>query len=113
MDKESRIYVAGHNGMVGSAIVRKLRAAGFDNLLLKRSSEIDLRNQANVEGLFKEHKPSAVIFAAARVGGIQANINYPADFLYDNLAIQNNVIQSSYLNDVEKFVFLGSSCRSL
>lgn len=104
------MYVAGHRGMVGSAIVRKLKMEGFSNLVLKTSSELDLRNQLQVSSFFKQEKPDYVFLAAAKVGGIIANNTYRADFLYENLAIQNNVIHDSYLNGVKKLMFLGSSC---
>jgi GDP-L-fucose synthase len=110
MDKNVRIYVAGHHGLVGSAIVRKLRAEGYRNLILRASRELDLRNQAAVAGFFAEEKPEFVFLAAAKVGGIVANNTYPADFLYDNLMIQSNVIHSSYENGVKRLLFLGSSC---
>jgi GDP-L-fucose synthase len=110
MDKNEKIYVAGHEGMVGSAIVRLLTKKGFDNLVLRRLDELDLRETTAVAKFFESEKPAVVILAAARVGGIQANIKHPAEFLYDNLAIQNNVIHLSYLHGVKKFVFLGSSC---
>ena len=110
MNQTDRIYIAGHNGMVGSAIVRLLEKRGFDNLILRSSKELDLRDFLAVGKFFKAEKPDVVILAAARVGGIQANIDHPADFLYENLAIQNNVIHQSYLNGVKKFCFLGSSC---
>ena len=110
MEKESKVYVAGHRGMVGSAIVRKLKMEGFSNLVLKTSSELDLRNQLQVSSFFKQEKPDYVFLAAAKVGGIIANNTYRADFLYENLAIQNNVIHDSYLNGVKKLMFLGSSC---
>ena len=104
------IYVAGHKGMVGSAIVRLLLERGFDNLILRSSSELDLRDSSAVEKFFDLERPEVVILAAARVGGIQANIDRPAEFLFDNLSIQNNVIHQSYLHKVKKFCFLGSSC---
>jgi GDP-L-fucose synthase len=110
LEKESKVYVAGHRGMVGSAIVRKLKMEGFSNLVLKTSSELDLRNQLQVSSFFKQEKPNYVFLAAAKVGGIIANNTYRADFLYENLAIQNNVIHDSYLNGVKKLMFLGSSC---
>ena len=110
MEKNSKIYIAGHRGMVGSAIVRKLVMEGYSNLIFRTSSELDLRNQADVTAFFKEEKPEYVFLAAAKVGGIKANSTYRADFLYENLMIQNNVIHNSYLNDVKKLVFLGSSC---
>ncbi len=110
MNKSDKIYVAGHNGMVGSAIVNELRQAGYDNLLTASSSELDLRNQDAVRKFFEAHKPVYVFLAAAKVGGILANNIYRADFLYDNLCIQNNVIHQSYRNGVKKLLFLGSSC---
>lgn len=110
MKKYDKIYVAGHRGMVGSAIVRKLRREGFQNLILLTSEELDLRDQKAVETFFKIEQPQYVFLAAAKVGGILANNNYPADFLYDNLAIQNNVIHQSYVSGVKKLLFLGSSC---
>lgn len=110
MEKESKIYVAGHRGMVGSAIVRKLTSLGYTNLLTRTSSELDLRNQQKVTDFFEVEKPEYVFLAAAKVGGIVANNTYRADFLYENLAIQNNIIHGSYLNKVKKLMFLGSSC---
>lgn len=110
MNKEATIYVAGHRGMVGSAIVRKLNAEGYNNIITRTSSELDLRNQAAVEKFFDAQKPDYVILAAAKVGGILANNIYRADFLYDNLMIEANVIHSAYLAKVEKLLFLGSSC---
>ncbi len=110
MEKSSKIYIAGHRGMVGSAIVRKLVMEGYSNLIFRTSSELDLRNQADVTAFFKEEKPEYIFLAAAKVGGIIANNTYRADFLYENLMIQNNVIHNSYLNDVKKLMFLGSSC---
>lgn len=110
MEKKDKIYVAGHRGMVGSAIVRKLQAEGFKNLLLRTSAELDLRSQEAVDTFFKEHKPDYVFLAAAKVGGIVANNTYRADFLYENLMIQNNVIHSAYKHSVTKLLFLGSSC---
>ena len=110
MEKESKIYVAGHRGMVGSAIVRKLTSLGYTNLLTRTSSDLDLRNQQNVADFFEVEKPEYVFLAAAKVGGIVANNTYRADFLYENLAIQNNIIHGSYLNKVKKLMFLGSSC---
>jgi len=110
MDKSAKIYVAGHNGMVGSAIVRKLTAEGFHNIITRSSKELDLRNQVAVSEFFKTEKPDYVFLAAAKVGGILANNVYRADFLYENLMIQNNVIHSSYENEVTKLMFLGSSC---
>ncbi len=110
MNKTDRIFVAGHSGMVGSAIVRLLKTLGFGNLILCSHHELDLRDSYTVENFFKAQKPEIVILAAARVGGIQANLDHPAEFLYDNLAIQNNVIHQSFLHGVKKFCFLGSSC---
>jgi GDP-L-fucose synthase len=110
LEKNSKIYVAGHRGMVGSAILRKLKAEGFTNLVVRTSSELDLRNQVAVSDFFINEKPEYVFLAAAKVGGIIANNTYRADFLYENLAIQNNVIHSAYLNGVKKLMFLGSSC---
>ena len=110
MEKESKIYVAGHRGMVGSAIVRKLTSLGYTNLLTRTSTELDLRNQQQVADFFEVEKPEYVFLAAAKVGGIVANNTYRADFLYENLAIQNNIIHGSYLNKVKKLMFLGSSC---
>lgn len=110
MNKDSKIYVAGHRGMVGSAIVRKLKSEGFTNLIYRTSSELDLRNQQSVSDFFAEEKPEYVFLAAAKVGGIVANNIYRADFLYENLQIQNNVIHNSHINNVKKLLFLGSSC---
>lgn len=110
MEKESKIYVAGHRGMVGSAIVRKLTSLGYTNLLTRTSSDLDLRNQQKVADFFEVEKPEYVFLAAAKVGGIVANNTYRADFLYENLAIQNNIIHGSFLNKVKKLMFLGSSC---
>jgi len=110
MEKTSKIYVAGHRGMVGSAIVRKLQAEGYQNLVLRTSSELDLRNQAAVEIFFAKEKPEYVFLAAAKVGGILANNTYRADFLYENLMIESNVIHQSYVHKVKKLLFLGSSC---
>ncbi|WP_461450189.1 GDP-L-fucose synthase family protein [Mucilaginibacter sp.] len=110
MDKKDKIYIAGHKGMVGSAIYRKLVKEGFTNLIIRSSSELDLRDQQQVSNFFSEEKPQYVFLAAAKVGGIIANNTYRANFLYDNLQIQNNVIHNSYLNQVEKLMFLGSSC---
>jgi len=110
MDKNARIYVAGHSGMVGSAIVRKLKAEGFENLILRTSAELDLRNQTHVETFFHDENPEYVFLSAAKVGGIQANNIYRADFLYDNLMIEANIIHAAYKANVEKLLFLGSSC---
>jgi GDP-L-fucose synthase len=106
----SKIYVAGHNGMVGSAIVRALKQKGFHNLVLKSSKELDLRNQSQVNQFFLTEKPEYVYLAAAKVGGILANNTFPANFLYDNMMIQNNVIHAAFEHKVKKFLFLGSSC---
>lgn len=110
MELTDKIYVAGHNGMVGSAILRKLQALGFNNTIVRSSKELDLREQAEVRQFFAEEKPDYVFLAAAKVGGIHANNVYRADFLYDNLMIESNVIHESYKNDVKKLLFLGSSC---
>lgn len=110
MEKQSKIYVAGHNGMVGSAIVRKLQKEGFTNLVLRSSKELDLRNQQATAAFFEQEKPDYVFVAAAKVGGIIANNTYRAQFLYENLMIQNNTIHSAYVNGVKKLLFLGSSC---
>ena len=108
--QNKKIYLAGHAGMVGSAILKELQSSGYKSLVYKDLSELDLRNQSAVEKFFKESKPEIVIIAAAKVGGILANNTYRAEFLYDNLMIEANLIHSSYLNNVEKVVFLGSSC---
>lgn len=110
MEKDSKIYVAGHNGMVGSAIVRLLKKEGFANLVLRSSRELDLRNQKAVATFFATEKPDYVFLAAAKVGGIVANNTFRAEFLYDNLMIQNNVIHQSYVHGVKKLLFLASSC---
>ena len=110
MEKNSKIYVAGHRGMVGSAILRKLEKQGFQNLLVRTSAELDLRDSYAVRDFFKQEKPELVFLAAAKVGGIMANNTYKADFLYENLMIQNNVIYNAHINDVRKLLFLGSSC---
>ncbi|WP_400191529.1 GDP-L-fucose synthase family protein [Hymenobacter sp. B81] len=110
MDLNARIFVAGHRGMVGSALVRRLRRAGYSNLLLRTSRELDLRNQAAVEQFFTRERPEYVLLAAAKVGGIHANNCYRADFLQENLLIQTNVIGASYRHGVRKLLFLGSSC---
>lgn len=110
MNKNSKIYIAGHRGMVGSAILKKLKQEGFENFVLKTSSELDLRNQQKVSEFFEKEKPEYVFLAAARVGGIVANNTFRADFLYDNLMIQNNIFHQSYLQKVKKLMFLGSSC---
>lgn len=110
MEKDAKIYIAGHRGMVGSAIHRNLIKKGYSNFLLRTSTELDLRNQQQVAHFFEQEKPNYVFLAAAKVGGIHANNVYRADFLYENLCIQNNVIHHSYLNGVRKLLFLGSSC---
>jgi len=110
MEKTDKIYVAGHRGMVGSAIVRRLQQEGFTNLLTRTSSVLDLRSQAAVADFFAAEKPDYVVLAAARVGGIRANNTYRANFLYDNLMIEANVIHQSYVQKVKKLLFLGSSC---
>ena len=110
MEKNSKIYVAGHRGMVGSAIVRRLEENGYTNIIYRTSAELDLRNQTAVEKFFVEEKPEYVFLAAAKVGGIHANNTYPAEFIYDNLMIETNIINSSYKNKVKKLLFLGSSC---
>jgi GDP-L-fucose synthase len=110
MEKQSKIYVAGHNGMVGSAIIRKLQSEGYTNIITRSSKELDLRNQAAVAEFFQTEKPEYVFLAAAKVGGILANNVYRGDFLYENLMIQNNVIHSAHQNEVTKLMFLGSSC---
>ncbi|MEO8231819.1 MAG: NAD-dependent epimerase/dehydratase family protein, partial [Ignavibacteriota bacterium] len=108
--KNKKIYLAGHTGMVGSAIYRELQKSGYNNIIHKDFAELDLRNQSAVESFFADTKSEIVIIAAAKVGGILANNTYRAEFIYDNLMIEANLIHSSYLNKVEKVVFLGSSC---
>lgn len=110
MNKDAKIYVAGHRGMVGSAIVRRLQKDGFTNIVTRTSKELDLRNQQAVADFFATEKPQFVFLAAAKVGGIVANNTYRADFIYENMMIQSNVIHHAYLNKVEKLMFLGSSC---
>ena len=110
MELDSKIYVAGHNGMVGSAIVRALKARGHENLILRSSSELDLRDQSAVQEFFASEQPNFVFLAAAKVGGILANNTYRAEFLYDNLMIEANVIHAAWQHKVEKLLFLGSSC---
>ena len=110
MDKNAKIYVAGHRGLVGSAIVRKLQKDGYTNLVMKTRDELDLLDTAAVTAFFEKEKPEYVFDAAAKVGGIVANDTYPAEFIYENLAIQNNIIHSCYKFGVKKLVFLGSSC---
>jgi GDP-L-fucose synthase len=110
MEKNSKIYIAGHNGLVGSAIMRKLKQEGYSNLIFKNSSELDLTRQKDVEEFFEQEKPEYVFLAAAKVGGILANSTYPAEFIYQNLMISSNVINASYKNKVKKLLNLGSSC---
>lgn len=110
MEKDAKIYIAGHRGMVGSAIHRKLSELGYHNIVTRTSAELDLRNQQAVADFFDHEKPEYVFLAAAKVGGIMANNTYRADFIYENMAIQNNVIKSSFDYDVKKLMFLGSSC---
>lgn len=110
MELNSKIYIAGHRGMVGSAIMRNLQNKGYNNIITRTSKELDLRNSQVVADFFATEKPEYVFLAAAKVGGIQANNIYRADFIYENLMIQNNVIHNSYLNNVKKLMFLGSSC---
>jgi GDP-L-fucose synthase len=110
MDKHAKTYVAGHRGLVGSAIVRRLRAEGYDNLLLKTSKDLDLRDQAAVACFFADERPEYVFLAAAKVGGIVANNSFPAEFIYDNLMIQSNIIHNAYLCGAARLLFLGSTC---
>ena len=110
MDQTAKIYIAGHRGMVGSGLERKLRKEGYNNIITRTSSELDLRNQQAVNDFFEKEKPAYVIFAAAKVGGIHANNTYRAEFIYDNLMIEANIIHAAYLNRVTKLLFLGSSC---
>ena len=110
MKLKSKIYVAGHKGLVGSAIIRKLESSGYKNLIVKTHSELDLTDQLKVSLFFEKEKPDYVILAAAKVGGIEANNTYRADFIFQNLQIQNNVIHQSYLHGIKKLLFLGSSC---
>lgn len=110
MNKNSKIYIAGHSGMVGSALVRKLQFLGYSNIIVKTSSELDLRDQSSVNNFFEIERPEFVFLAAAKVGGIYANNKYRADFIYDNLILEANVIHASYLYGVKKLIFLGSSC---
>ena len=110
MDKNAKIYIAGHRGLVGSAIVKNLQAKGYTNLIFKTHTELDLTNQISTFDFFNQEKPDYVFLAAAKVGGIMANNTYPADFIRDNLAIQSNIIHASYLNNVKRLLFLGSSC---
>lgn len=110
MNKQDKIYIAGHRGMVGSAIYRRLQNEGFENLLVRTSAEVDLRNQQAVTEFMQQEKPDYVFMAAAKVGGILANSTYRGEFIYDNLMIQSNIIHHAYLNKVKKLMFLGSSC---
>ena len=110
MNKNSKIYVAGHRGLVGSAIVKNLESKGYTNIITRTHKELDLINQKSVEEFFENEKPEYVILAAAKVGGIVANNTYRADFIYENLQIQNNVIHQSYVHKVKKLLFLGSTC---
>ncbi|HMH04411.1 MAG TPA: GDP-L-fucose synthase, partial [Candidatus Udaeobacter sp.] len=110
LDKSEKIFVAGHRGMVGSALVRRLELASLSNLLIRDRSKLDLRDESAVAKFFADEKPAVVILAAAKVGGIKANNDYPVEFLLENLRIQNNVIRSAYENGVRKLLFLGSSC---
>jgi len=110
MDLNDKIYIAGHRGLVGSAIVRQLESRGFTNLLMRTKKELDLTNQAEVQSFFKQEKPDYVILAAAKVGGIHANNTYPADFIYQNIMIEANVINSAYESRVKRLLFLGSTC---
>jgi len=110
MEQSAKIYIAGHRGMVGSAIERKLRKEGYNNFITRTSKELDLRNQLSVNDFFEKEKPKFVILAAAKVGGIHANNTYRAEFIYDNLLIEANIIHAAYMNNVTKLLFLGSSC---
>ncbi|MEY2830138.1 MAG: hypothetical protein RIQ33_1996 [Bacteroidota bacterium] len=110
MNKHQKIYIAGHNGMLGSALHTSLKANGFTNIITASSATLDLRNQKNVLDFFEKEKPEFVFIAAAKVGGIMANKTYPAEFIYDNLMIQNNLIHASYINKVDKLLFIASSC---
>ena len=110
MNFNDKIYIAGHRGLVGSAIVRQLESRGFNNLIMRKHNEVDLTNQAQVQNFFKQEKPDYVILAAAKVGGIHANNTYPADFIYQNMMIEANVINSAYDNKVKRLLYLGSTC---
>ena len=110
MKKESKIYIAGHRGLVGSAIVENFKAKGYSNLIYRTHSELDLTNQEDVKKFYQIEKPEYVILAAAKVGGIIANNRYRANFIYENIMIQNNVIHQSYVQGVQKLLFLGSTC---
>jgi GDP-L-fucose synthase len=110
MNKDSKIYVAGHRGLVGSALIRQLKSRGYNNLLLRTHAELELRDQAAVQSFFADEKPEYVLLAAAKVGGIHANNTYPAEFIHDNLVIQTNIIHSAWQHNVTRLLFLGSSC---
>ena len=110
MDKTAKIYIAGHTGLVGSALYRRLQTAGYINLITRSHAELDLERQAEVEAFFYKEKPEYVFLAAAKVGGIWANQTYPAEFIYNNLAIQTNVIHSAWKAGVRRLLYLGSSC---
>lgn len=110
MEKDAKIYVAGHQGLVGGAIFRRVKAAGFGHLIYRSLEELDLRNQGAVADFFQQERPEYIFLAAAKVGGIHANSTYPGEFIYDNLQIQNNIIHQAYVNKVKKLLFLGSSC---
>ena len=110
MNKDSKIYVAGHRGLVGSALMRQLHGQGYSNIVTRTHAELDLANQQAVKDFFQSEKPEYVFLAAAKVGGIHANNTFPAEFIYENLAIQTNVIHQSYLAGVQRLLFLGSSC---
>ena len=112
MEEQAKIYIAGHRGMVGSAIERRLRENGYTNIVTKTSTELDLRNQQAVNDFFSTEKPNYVFLAAAKVGGIVANNTYRADFIYENLMIEANIIHASYISKVNKLLYLGSSCRN-
>ncbi len=110
MNKDSKVYIAGHRGLVGSALLRKLQSEGYKNIILKTRSELDLLDNDAVKTFFEKEKPEYIFLAAAKVGGIVANNEYSADFIYENLKVQGNIIHNSYLNNVKKLLFLGSSC---
>ena len=110
MRKDSKIFIAGHRGMVGDAILRNLKKLGFNKIITKRREEVDLTNQASVNSFFKDEQPEYVFLAAAKVGGIMANYTFRADFIYENLIIETNIIHAAHLNKVKKLLFLGSSC---
>ena len=110
MEQTAKIYIAGHRGMLGSGLERKLKKEGYNNIVTRTSRELDLRNQQDVNYFFEKEKPAFVILAAAKVGGIHANNTYRAEFIYDNLMIEANIIHAAYLNKVTKLLFLGSSC---